>query len=202
VHTDHRTDRTSLLPPLTDGLYVFVAVLVASLALFVLAVLLAPGPAGASLVQRTDKVMRHTQHCERLADRDRSPTPSRRLYARTKAHPAFRNWAFRLWHRRANRACGRVRYLNAFPPRAIAYVFRRVGQAATALIVAQREGGGGYCTRAWNPAGYFGCFQMGWWARSRYGHGPTALDQSWAAFWYVREARGWCSGWAATAPGC
>jgi hypothetical protein len=191
VHTDHRTDRTSLLPPLTDGLYVFVAVLVASLALFVLAVLLAPGPAGASLVQRTDKVMRHTQHCERLADRDRSPTPSRRLYARTHSQP-FRNWAYRLWNGRAHRACGKVRYLNASPVRAVAYVFRRVAQVAKALSVVRCESN--FYTGASNGGVYLGLFQMGPYARAKYGHSRDALGQTWCAYFYYRDA-GW-SPWA------
>lgn len=176
----------------------------ACVCLMTLAVL-APGIAHSSgsrvIVHRTDVQVRAAQGCERNLDRDRSPHATRRTYSSSTSVP-FRRWAFKLWRDRAAHACSKVSYLNAYPPRAISYVFSRIGQEATALLVAQREGGGGYCTRAWNPAGYAGCFQMGPWARTRYGHGPTALDQSWAAFAYVRDARGWCSGWSATAWGC
>lgn len=199
-----RTDekRTVLL---TDGLYVFAAVLVTSLVLFALFALLSPSKASTSaysigVIHRTNIAVATAQACQRHLDQDRRPDQSRHLYARTDSM-AFRHWALRLWRGRAHRCSARTSYLNAYPPRAIEYVFDRISQTATALIVAQREGGGGYCTRATNGQ-YLGCYQMGDWARSRYGHGPTALDQSWAAFWYVRDARGWCSGWAATAPGC
>jgi hypothetical protein len=194
--------RTTLLPPLVDGLYVFVAVLAATLALFFIVALLTPASASSSLVQRTDKLMRHTQHCERLSDRDRSPTPSRRLYARTKAHPAFRNWAWRLWNGRAHRACGKVRYLNADPVRAIRYVFQRVAAAAQAIAVSSCETGGAFNTTATNGQ-FVNLFQMGYNERRRYGWhvaGSPPLDAAWPAFFYfIDSGRDWspwsCKPW-------
>ena len=185
--------------PLTSSLYWLALVMLLGLAAFMVPAVHASNTR--LVVRKTDAHVRAAQACERNLDRDRAPHPTRRLYARSESMP-FRHWAYGLWRGRSVRCQAQVSFLNAYPPRAIRYVFSRIGQESIALTVAEREGGGGYCTRAWNPAGYAGCFQMGQWARDRYGHGSTALEQSWAAYFYVRDARGWCSGWAATAPGC
>ena len=58
------------------------------------------------------------------------------------------------------------------------------------------ETGGKFNTTATNGQ-YLGLFQMGSWARSRYGHGETARAQARAAFRYWRES-GW-SGWSSCA---
>lgn len=173
--------------------------------------ILAPGIARSSesraIVHKTDLHVRAAQSCERSLDRDRSPHATRRLYSRTNSMP-FRHWAYRLWRGRVVHCRAKTAYLNAVPPRAIVYVFSRIGEVATAITVAGREAGRGdiwrypYCTRVDNGVGFLGCFQMGDWARDTYGHGPTALDQAWAALRYVVDAHGWCSGWKATAPGC
>lgn len=55
------------------------------------------------------------------------------------------------------------------------------------------ETGGAYNTNAKNGQ-FLGLFQMGDWARRRYGHGSTALAQARAAHLYYLES-GW-SGWA------
>ncbi len=131
----------------------------------------------------------------------------------------YRLWALRLWRVRARVCVVKTHWLNALPPRAVSYVFARLGpnDRAIALDVAGDEGSGvdwttdprswrtkPYCTGSANGQ-YLGCFQMGDWARGEYGHGPTALDQAWAAFRYRTDPKtgsGWCSGWAATANVC
>ena len=55
------------------------------------------------------------------------------------------------------------------------------------------ETGGRYNTTATNGQ-YLGLFQMGQWARSRYGHGETARAQARAAYRYWRKS-GW-AGWS------
>lgn len=178
------------------------------LGMAVMAIVLSLPARGGSraIVHRTDVKVRAAQSCERNLDRDRAPHATRRLYSSSTSMP-FRRWAYQLWRGRAAHCQATTAYLNAVPPRAIRYVFARIGQAATAIAVASHEAGSGdidrhpFCTRTTNGQ-YLGCFQMGEWARDKYGHGPTALDQAWAALRYVVDARGWCSGWSATAPGC
>ena len=58
------------------------------------------------------------------------------------------------------------------------------------------ETGGKFNTTAKNGQ-FLGLFQMGSWARSRYGHGETARAQARAAYSYWRES-GW-SGWSSCA---
>lgn len=183
-----------------------------AITLLVLAPGIAHGSGSRVIVHRTDVQVRAAQSCERNLDRDRSPHATRRLYSTSTSMP-FRAWAYDLWRGRARHCAAKTARLNATPPLAIVYVFKRIGQQATALAVASCEAAScayhgdlsiwrhPYCTRATNGQ-YRGCFQMGDWARSRYGHGRTALEQAWAAFRYVVEAHGWCSGWTATAPGC
>lgn len=70
-------------------------------------------------------------------------------------------------------------------PRVICLVFR--GECGKALQVA-------WCESRWHAGArngqYFGLFQMGAYARSRYGHGPDALTQALAAHAYYLDA-GW-----------
>lgn len=74
------------------------------------------------------------------------------------------------------------------PTMAIRIVFGR--NADEALRVS-------WCESRWYPGAqngqYLGLFQMGRWARSRYGHGADALTQAQAAYRYFRES-GW-AGW-------
>lgn len=154
-------------------------------------VLISVLPARPGVVKRTDKYVRHAQVCQRITDRDRRPTPSRRLYARS-GPGKFRNWAFRLWRGRARDACGKVRYLNAEPVRAIRYVFQRVEQAAKAISVVRCETGGKFNTTATNGQ-YENIFQMGLSERRRFGWhvaGSPPLDATWSAFFYWRVS-GW-----------
>lgn len=194
---------------LTERLPRYAVAALCALALAVLAPGIAHSSSSRVIVHRTDVLVRGAQECERNLDRDRAPHATRRTYSASQSMP-FRRWAYRLWRDRANRACAKARWLNDLPPRAIVYVFKRIGQddVDQALHVASYEAGSQdiwlhpYCTRVDNGVGYLGCFQMGSWARSHYGHGKTALDQAWAAYRYRVDAGGWCSGWSATAWGC
>lgn len=79
--------------------------------------------------------------------------------------------------------------LNAHPTRAIAWVFGPY--AAQALAVSSCETGGTFDVNATNGQ-YLGLFQMGEYARARYGHGPTALEQAIAArAYFVESGRTW-----------
>jgi hypothetical protein len=159
------------------------------LASLLLLVLTLAGSAQGTIIERTDRHVRHTQSCERMADRDRAPTPTRRLYARSHSRP-FRNWALNLWRWRARKACGKVRYLNSDPRLAVRYVFQRVAQAAKALSVVRCESN----FWLWARNGqYENIFQMGLSERRRFGWhvaGSPALVASWAAFGYWRVS-GW-----------
>lgn len=72
------------------------------------------------------------------------------------------------------------------------------GYCSQAVAVARCESG--LSTRAMNGQ-YLGLFQMGDFARSRYGHGPDALTQARAAYAYFvasgRDWSPWTCGWAA-----
>jgi hypothetical protein len=81
------------------------------------------------------------------------------------------------------------------PQGAICSVFK--GHCREALAVARCESG--YSTAAQNGQ-YLGLFQMGSFARARYGHGPTALVQARAAYrYFVESGRDWspwsCKPW-------
>lgn len=85
--------------------------------------------------------------------------------------------------------------LNAHPRKAICHVFK--DYCGEALRVAHCESR--FSTRAQNGQ-YLGLFQMGSSERRRYGHGPTALQQSRAAhIYFVRSGRDWspwsCKPW-------
>jgi hypothetical protein len=63
--------------------------------------------------------------------------------------------------------------------------------SAQALRVVNCETGGTYSTAARNGQ-YLGLFQMGSYARGRYGHSPTALGQARAAWrYFVESGRDW-----------
>jgi len=121
---------------------------------------------------------------------DRTPT----AYAdRWAVGRRYLVWVADLWRTRAAEHAGRVRELNADPRKAIRHVFGRY--ASEALGVSGCETGGTYHVGATNGQ-YQGIFQMGAWERSRYGHGPTALEQARAAYrYFVDSGRDW-SPWA------
>lgn len=112
-------------------------------------------------------------------------------------HP--RSYRELVWHRKAlhriNRALERThrqlqirRYMNN-PVWAIYQVFGPYGDQAVA--VARCETGGTFDTGARNGQ-YLGLFQMGDYARSRYGHSSTALGQARAAYrYFVDSGKDW-----------
>jgi hypothetical protein len=84
----------------------------------------------------------------------------------------------------------------AVPPpvfKAVRAYWKTAPQRIQAFDVIACETGGAYNTNARNGQ-YLGMFQMGAWARARYGHGTTARAQARAAYMYWRDS-GW-SGWA------
>lgn len=60
--------------------------------------------------------------------------------------------------------------------------------AAQAMRVSYCETGGTYSVYASNHGTYLGIFQMGPYARAKYGHGYTALAQARAAYRYFRDS--------------
>lgn len=109
--------------------------------------------------------------------------------------PYLARWVAGLWKGRAVSKSTRVTGLREDPRKAICYVF------------------GPYCEQALQVAGcesrlsvtatngqYLGLFQMGSYARGRYGHSPNALGQSFAAYdYFVASGRDWspwsCKPW-------
>lgn len=65
-------------------------------------------PYSERLSHRIDHRVRTTHHCQRLMGIPR--TRSHHTYRYTRSI-AYRRWALALWQRRANKACGRYRYL-------------------------------------------------------------------------------------------
>jgi hypothetical protein len=75
------------------------------------------------------------------------------------------------------------------PAKAICHVFG--SYCAEAIAVAKCESGRSMTPRAHNGQ-YLGAFQMGSYARSRYGHGDTVLEQARAAYrYFVASGKGW-----------
>lgn len=105
-------------------------------------------------------------------------------YKVSKARPqgqAYRRWVLRLWQERAN-TCRLLLIETRNPTVAITLVFGKY--ADQALAVASCESGRG----VWAQNGqYLGMFQMGDYARSRYGHGDTPLEQARAAYRYFAD---------------
>jgi hypothetical protein len=79
------------------------------------------------------------------------------------------------------------------PAKAICHVFG--AYCTEAIAVAKCESGWSMTPRAHNGQ-YLGSFQMGSYARSRYGHGDTVLEQARAAFAYFKAAGSDWSPWS------
>jgi hypothetical protein len=72
---------------------------------------------------------------------------------------------------------------------AIRFVFG--AYADQAIRVSSCETGGTFDTNASNGQ-YLGLFQMGDYARGRYGHGPTAIEQAKSAYaYFVASGKTW-----------
>ena len=100
--------------------------------------------------------------------------------------PPYRAWVLRRWRQRLE-LCQALEAKLRDPVQAILAVFGSRGWEA--VEVARCETGGTFSVYARNGQ-YLGLFQMGEFARSRYGHGWTALAQARSAYRYFREA-GW-----------
>jgi len=91
--------------------------------------------------------------------------------------------------RQVRRLERRLAAADVTPIVAIRLVFGRY--ADQAIRVADCETGGSFSTTARNGQ-YLGLFQMGTYARGRYGHGRTALEQAQAAYrYFVDSGRNW-----------
>lgn len=97
---------------------------------------------------------------------------------------AYLKWLKRLWQGRADDAFLFYADLRD-PQQAICHVFGNY--CSEALAVARCESGHSYSVRAQNGQ-YLGMFQMGSYARSKYGHGYTPLEQARAAYAYFADA--------------
>jgi hypothetical protein len=122
---------------------------------------------------------------EDVLEAPRSPTfwPERWTYScRYLAFVAQR------WQRKALELYQTVKAVRK-PEGAIRYVFGEYAEQA--LRVAQCESGLSMTPRAHNGQ-YLGMFQMGDYARGRYGHGPDPLTQARAAYrYFVDSGRDW-----------
>lgn len=132
-----------------------------------------------------DQPMRQIHHaraathaCEQQLGLDPTPVSSRAV-----GGVRYRTWVLALWQGRAQAVCRLARELG-YPAAAIRAVWGPEHTRA-ALTVARCESG--LSTRAGNGQ-YQGMFQMGDYARSRYGHGDTALEQARAAHAYWEDA--------------
>jgi hypothetical protein len=122
-----------------------------------------------------------THHCQ-----DELGIPRTRVSSMVPIGAAYRAWVLALWRGRRDAYCAVLRAIRK-PTVAVRMVFG--DEAPEALAVARCETGGTYDTNARNGQ-YQGLFQMGDYARHRYGHGDTALEQARAAHSYYQDA-GW-----------
>jgi hypothetical protein len=106
------------------------------------------------------------------------------LYRLISHRARWHRHAFR-WHRSLLARYQRKLEAQADPRYVILRVFGRYGQQA--LRMSYCETGGTYSTTASNGQ-YLGLFQMGDFARSRYGHGATAWVQARAAYRYFADS--------------
>lgn len=112
----------------------------------------------------------------------RTPTSSPEKFRHTSC--AYLRWAARLWVVRNRHARQRYYAIVNDPIRSIRSTFGRYGDQAVA--VAGCETGGTYSVYASNGQ-YLGLFQMGDYAREKYGHSTSALGQARAAYHYFSD---------------
>lgn len=123
-----------------------------------------------------------TYHWQDQLEVTRTRTAHSERWARSCA---YLRWTARLWIVRNNDARRRYYSVATNPVAAIRFVFGRY--ASQALSVSYCETGGTYSVYASNGQ-YQGLFQMGEYARTRYGHGRSAITQSRAAFHYFADS--------------
>jgi hypothetical protein len=131
------------------------------------------------LTKRIDRARAKTHACQQQLGLDRTPVSTSPIYG-----ARYARWVLALWRARSEAYCTLSRQLGN-PEIAIRVVFG--AHANEALTVARCESG--LSTRASNGQ-YQGLFQMGGYARSRYGHSDTAVGQARAAHRYYMDA-GW-----------
>ena len=105
---------------------------------------------------------------------------------------AYLEWSARLWKKRALHAW-HTWAATRKSEGAIRFVFGPYAEQA--LAVARCESGASMTPRAMNGQ-YLGMFQMGEYARSRFGHGKTPLEQARAAYAYFRASGSDWSPWS------
>jgi hypothetical protein len=134
-----------------------------------------------TLIRSIERNRARTWRCQRALGRGLSPIS---YSAERSPSIAYRRWVNRLWARRAGFVCNVARQTSD-PVRAIYAVWGlrapeaiRVFRCESHLYVGARNGQ------------YLGIAQMGLYARGRYGHGHTALEQARAAYRMWR-AEGW-----------
>ena len=137
-----------------------------------------PDPPIRAIQQARDR----THKCERQLGLKQTPVSKRPIVGL-----AYARWTLGLWQGRAQSVCRMARELG-HPVAAIRAVWGPE-HADEALAVAACESGHSRTPRAHNGQ-YLGMFQMGSYARSRYGHGDTPLEQARAAHAYWQDA-GW-----------
>lgn len=115
-------------------------------------------------------------------------TPTAYRERETHSRPYLR-WLKRTWAKRAHKAYRRYVTIASDSASAICFVFGPYCRQA--LAVARCESGPSMTPRAHNGQ-YLGMFQMGAYARARYGHGPDRLTQARAAYaYFVDSGRDW-----------
>lgn len=110
----------------------------------------------------------------------------------------YLKWSGKRWAKLAHKHYMKLVQLNRNPKAAICYVFRRYcGQALNVSWCESKYD----VTAGVGKHQYLGLFQMGDFARTKYGHGWTALEQVVAAHkYFVDSGRDW-SPWSCSAYG-
>lgn len=103
---------------------------------------------------------------------------------RTKCSP-YLKWIAKLWAQRADEAFRNFATISSDPAQAICHVFGNY--CSEALTVARCESGPHLSIRATNGQ-YLGLFQMGDYARQKYGHSNDALGQARSAYEYFADS--------------
>ena len=144
--------------------------------------------------------MRRTTHSRRLATwrwQDSSYVPRTRSAFRERSVQGcnYLRWIRSLWTLRADEAWRFFVQLQE-PVEAVAHVFGIYASEAWRVVLCESGG-----SKNAHNGQYLGLFQMGEYARSRYGHGETALEQARAAYAYFvasgRDWSPWSCRWAA-----
>jgi hypothetical protein len=113
---------------------------------------------------------------------DHTPT---RYRERVVRGCGYLRWLSKKWEHRAHEYYMLWVEIRESTQNAICHVFGRYCEQA--LSVSSCETGGTFSVGAENGQ-FLGIFQMGEWERRLFGHGPTALEQSYAAWLYFTHS--------------